>query len=207
MSSFSFHNSVASVWVNIHHLLEQNKIKTEFIGDENTPLLHTYENNDDGVEEVQEETSFNSVSKDHDAIIREEAAWVELRRCEKNLEKLNKEINALESGFNVKIPFEERGRFRISGNQLQVKRSPGEYVSLTKLNGEFYVASTMRTRLGASLARSLLGVETPMSVKTGYRTLLHKIPTDIEMDDLTPQKLEEVIDELTIGTTTNLDML
>ena len=182
-------------------------METEFIGDENTPLLHTYENNDDGVEDVQEETSFNSVSKDHDAIIREEAAWVELRRREKNLEKLNREINALESGFNVKIPFEERGRFRISGNQLQVKRSPGEYVSLTKLNGEFYVASTMRTRLGASLARSLLGVETPMSVKTGYRTLLDKIPTDIEMDDLTPQKLEEVIDELTIGTTTNLDML
>ena len=46
-----------------------------------------------------------------------------------------------------------------------------------------------------------------MSVKTGYRTLLDKIPTEIEMDDLTPQKLEEFIDELTIGTTTNLDML
>ena len=72
-------------------------METEFIGDENTPLLHTYENNDDGVEDVQKETSFNSVSKDHDAIIREEAAWVELRRREKNLEKLNREIKRVVS--------------------------------------------------------------------------------------------------------------
>ena len=66
----------------------------------------------------------------------------------------------------------------------------------------------MRSRLGASLARSLLGIETPTSVKTRSRVLLQEIPTEIEMDDLTPQKLEEVIDEVTrsIGTNTELEM-
>ena len=66
----------------------------------------------------------------------------------------------------------------------------------------------MRTRLGLSLARSLLGIETPASVKTHSRVLMQEIPTEIEMNELTPQRLEEVIDEVTrsIGTNTDLDM-
>ena len=100
-------------------------METEFIEDENTPLLD--ENNDDSVyEDTQEEINNDSVS--NDAIIREEAARIELRRREKNIDSLDREINALERGFNVKIPPEERSRFRISGNHLQVERSPGEYV-------------------------------------------------------------------------------
>ena len=66
----------------------------------------------------------------------------------------------------------------------------------------------MRSRLGASLARSLLGIETSTSVKSRSRVLLEKIPTEIEMDDLTHQKLEEVVDLATrsIGINTDLDM-
>ena len=167
-------------------------IEPEFIDDENIPLLERDENNDSVYEDTQTETSFS-----HDDVIQQD------------IEKIDREINALERGFNVKIPPEERSRFRISGNHLQVERSPGEYVSLTKSNGEFYAASTMRTRLGLSLARSLLGIETPASVKTHSRVLmLQDIPTEIEMNELTPQRLEEVIDEVTrsIGTNTDLDM-
>lgn len=166
-------------------------IEPEFIDDENIPLLERDENNDSVYEDTQTETSFS-----HDDVIQQD------------IEKIDREINALERGFNVKIPPEERSRFRISGNHLQVERSPGEYVSLTKSNGEFYAASTMRTRLGLSLARSLLGIETPASVKTHSRVLMQEIPTEIEMNELTPQRLEEVIDEVTrsIGTNTDLDM-
>ena len=165
-------------------------IEPEFIDDENIPLLERDENNDSVYEDTQTETSFS-----HDDVIQQD------------IEKIDREINALERGFNVKIPPEERSR-RISGNHLQVERSPGEYVSLTKSNGEFYAASTMRTRLGLSLARSLLGIETPASVKTHSRVLMQEIPTEIEMNELTPQRLEEVIDEVTrsIGTNTDLDM-
>ena len=64
----------------------------------------------------------------------------------------------------------------------------------------------MRTRLGASLARELLGIETPSSARSRSRVLLKDL--DIEMDELPPQRLEEVIDEITkdISTNTDLDM-
>ena len=159
----------------------------EFVDDENIPLLN--DDVDDSVyEDSQAETSFN------DDDVQEET------------QKLDTEINALERGFNVKIPPEERGRFRLSSGYLQVEKSPGEYVSVTKSGGEFLAASTLRNRLGASLARSLLGIETPSSSKSYSRVLLKNL--DIEMDELPPQRLEEVINEVmnSIGTNTDLDM-
>ena len=51
----------------------------------------------------------------------------------------------------------------------------------------------MRTRLGASIARRLLGIETPSSSKSQARVLLKDF--DIEMDELPPLRLEEVIRE------------
>ena len=106
----------------------------------------------------------------------------------------------------MKIPPEERGRFRLSRGYLQVEKSPGEYANISKSNGEFLAESTMRTRLGASLARRLLGIETPSSSKSYSRVLLKDL--DIEMDELPPQRLEEVINEVmnSIGTNTDLDM-
>ena len=160
----------------------------EFVDEERIPLLERDENiEDDSIyEDSQAETSF---SQEED---------------EQQQQKLDVEINALERGFNVKIPPEERGRFRMSSGYLQVEKSPGEYANISKSNGEFLAESTMRTRLGASLARSLLGIETPSSSKS--YSLLKDL--DIEMDDLTPQRLEEVIDKITrdISTNTDLDM-
>ena len=160
----------------------------EFIDEERVPLINQYENNDDSVyEDSQAETSFFQ---------------------EDEQQELDVEINALERGFNVKIPPEERIRFRRSSGYLQIEKSPGEFVNVTKSNGELLAASTMRARLGASLARELLGIETPASVRSRSRVLSQKIPTELEMDDLTPQKLEEVISEMTreMSTNTDLDM-
>ena len=66
-------------------------------------------------------------------------------------------------------------------------------MNITKSNGEFLAESTMRSRLGASLARELLGIETHSSVRSRTRVLIQDIPTELEMDDLSPQRLEEVI--------------
>ena len=106
----------------------------------------------------------------------------------------------------MKIPPEEQGRFRLSRGYLQVEKSPGEYANISKSNGEFLAESTMRTRLGASLARELLGIETPSLSKSYSRVLLKDL--DIEMDELPPQRLEEVINEVmtAVGTNTDLDM-
>ena len=80
---------------------------------------------------------------------------------------------------------------------LQIEKSPGEYVNITKSNGELLATRTIRGRLGASLARSLLGIETPSSVRSRSRVLIQDIPTELEMADLIPQRLEEVIAEVT----------
>ena len=62
-------------------------IEPEFIDDENIPLLERDENNDSVYEDTQTETSFS-----HDDVIQQD------------IEKIDREINALERGFNVKIP-------------------------------------------------------------------------------------------------------
>ena len=81
-------------------------IEPEFVDEERIPLLERDENiEDDSVyEDTQQETSFNE----------QEATQTEL----------DTEINALERGFNVKIPYEDRSRFRRSRGYLQVERSP-----------------------------------------------------------------------------------
>ena len=113
----------------------------EFIDEERVPLMDQYENHDESVyEDSQAETSFSD--------IQQEATEAELRLRERHLEKKDGQINALESRFNVKIPPEERIRFRLSSGYLQVEKSSGEYVSVTKSNGEFLAESTMRSRLG-----------------------------------------------------------
>ena len=158
-------------------------MENEFIDEERVPLIDQYENIDVSVyEDTQED--------------------------EQQQQELDVEINALERGFNVKISSEERGRLRRSSGYLQVEKSPGEFVNTTKSNGELLAASTMRTRLGASLARELLGIETPPSVRSRSQVLFQDIPTEIEMDDLSPERLDEVIDEITrdISTNTDLDM-
>ena len=167
-------------------------MEPEFIDEERVPLIDRYEDNDDSVyEDLQAETSFT-------------------QEDEQQQQDLDVEINSLERGFNVKISPEERSRFRLSSGYLQVEKSPGEYVSVTRSNGELLAASTLRNRLGAALARSLLGVETPERTgsRSRSRVLLQDIPSEIEMDELTPLRLEEVISEVTrsIGINTDLDM-
>ena len=171
----------------------------EFIDEERVPLIDQYENNDESVyEDSQAETSFSDMQQ--------EATEAELRLRERHLEKKDGQINALESRFDVKIPPEERIRFRLSSGHLQVEKSSGEYVNVTKSNGEFLAESTMRSRLGASLARSLLGIETPSSVRSRSRVLIQEMPTELEMDDLSPERLEEVISEMTREMSTNTDL-
>ena len=171
-------------------------IEPDFVDEERIPLLNE---NDDRLAALQEHVD-DSIYEDSQA----ETSFTQ--EDEQQQQELDVEINALERGFNVKIPPEERGRFRLSRGYLQVEKSPGEYANISKSNGEFLAESTMRTRLGASLARSLLGIETPSSSKSYSRVLLKDL--DIEMDELPPQRLEEVIDEVmnSIGTNTDLDM-
>ena len=67
----------------------------EFVDEERVPLIDQYENNDDSVyEDSQAETSFSQ-----DDIIQQEATEAELRLRERNIEKKDGQINALDSGL------------------------------------------------------------------------------------------------------------
>ena len=150
------------------------------------------------------ETSFTEALDD---IIQNEATQAELRLREKHLDEKDKRVNALERVFQVKIPSEERSKFRLVNDVLQFEKSPGEYTNVTKSNGEFLAKSTLRSRLGARLAQRLLGIETSKSTKIRFKSLLEELPTEVEMDDLTPQRLDEVLKDVSsVGTNTDLDM-
>ena len=67
-----------------------------------------------------------------------------------------------------------------------------------KSNGEFLAESTHEHHVWARLlARELLGIETPSSVKISVSGPSIEMPTELEMDDLSPERLEEVIAEVT----------
>ena len=137
---------------------------------------------------------------EHDSTIQNEATQAELNEKDKR-------VNALERVFRVKISSEERSKFRLVNDVLQYEKSPEEYTNVTKSNGEFLAESTLRSRLGARLAQRLLGIETPKTAKNRYKSMLNELPTELEMEDLAPQKLLNVLTEVvTVATNTDLDM-
>ncbi|XP_066913827.1 synaptonemal complex protein 1-like [Clytia hemisphaerica] len=179
-------------------------IEPDFIDEEQIPLLHREDNFDDVYDDnIVNETSF---AKHDDIIIQNEATQAELRLREKHLDEKEKRVNALERVFQVEISSEERSKFRLVNDVLQYEKSPGEYTNVTKSNGEFLAESTLRSRLGAHLAQRLLGIETSKAAKSRFKSMLKKLPTEIEMEDLTPQRLEEVLREVvSVATNTDLD--
>ena len=177
-------------------------MEPEFVDEERIPLIGDDDYDDSFYDDAEQaETSFGG----DDALIHREALYASIRQREANIEAMNVQINALERNFNVKIPREQRARFQLSNSYLQVEND-GNYINLTKSNGEFLAASTLRSRLGTYLARTLLGIVTPKTVKTRSRLLLDAIPTEIEMEDLSPDRIEKVIDGTTRAVNTDLDM-
>lgn len=91
----------------------------EFVDEERIPLI-----NDDEDPQYEEETSFGGVPKSFGVDIQCEATRGNLHQMERNIEKIDKEINALERNLNVKIPDEERKSFRYSGKICKLKSLP-----------------------------------------------------------------------------------
>ena len=180
-------------------------MEPDFMDEEQIPLLQREDNYDDDVydDNIANETSFTK----HYDTIQNEATQAELRLREKHLDEKEKRVNALERVFQVKISSEERSKFRLVNDVLQYEKSPGEYTNVTKSNGEFLAESTLRSRLGARLAQRLLGIETPKAAKSRIKSVLKELPTEIEMEDITSQRLEEVLREVvSVATNTDLDM-
>ena len=180
-------------------------MEPDYIDNEQIPLLQREDNYDDIYDDnIANETSF---TEHNDLIIQNEATQAELRLREKHLNEKDKRVNALERVFQIKISSEERSKFRLVNDVLQYEKSPGEYINVTKSNGEILAESTLRSRLGARLAQKLLGIETSKTAKNRYKSMLNELPTELEMEDLAPQKLLNVLTEVvTVATNTDLDM-
>ena len=180
-------------------------MEPDYIDEEQIPLLQREANYDDVYDgNIANETSF---TEHNDLIIQNEATQAELRLREKHLNEKDKRVNALERVFRVKISSEERSKFRLVNDVLQYEKSPGEYTNVTKSNGEILAESTLRSRLGARLAQKLLGIETSKTAKNRYKSMLDELPTEIEMEDITSQRLKDVLGKVvSVATNTDLDM-
>jgi len=64
-------------------------------------------------------------------------------------------------------------------------------------------SSGISSRLVASLARNLLSIETPTQDKAKATKILDTIPTELEMDELSP---EQQIKATSVAINTDLDM-
>ena len=129
------------------------------IVEENIPLLERDENINDNGDYLAVKTSFT-----YDDIIQQEVMESELRRREKNLDRIDTELNAFRASF-------QREKYLLKSKVdleclADTSKFPGEYVNISKSNGEFLAESTMRTRLGATLTRRLLSIETSSSVNS-----------------------------------------
>lgn len=166
------------------------------------------------MDEIPTESSYDNEAYDNEAYntYDNETSYIDddpgSRLSQQRAELVEGKIKDLEKQFSTKIPITEYNRFRLSSGYLQVEKNPGEFVNVTKYNGKFLASSTLRARLGASLAHTLLEIETPTSLKIRSRLILENLPTEIEMDDLSPKKIDEIIEETrkSIGTNTDLDM-
>jgi len=75
-------------------------------------------------------------------------------------------------------------------------------------SGKFLESSGIHNRLGASLARELLNIETPKKEKEQARKILDKT-VDIKMEELTTDQKIKTIEEvlpISIGVNTDLNM-
>ena len=91
-------------------------IEPEYVDEERLQLIQNYDYPDDSIYEDTQETSFYDADDE-----------IPTRRSAQREQKLDIEIKALGRGFNVEIPPEERGRFRMSSGYLQVEKSPDKY--------------------------------------------------------------------------------
>ena len=81
-------------------------MENEFIDEERLPFIERYDDNNDSIyQDDEQETSFS-------------------QQEDTNMRDLNVQINALERGFNVEIPPEERARFRLSSGYFQIEKFP-----------------------------------------------------------------------------------
>jgi len=162
--------------------------------------LDDYDNEAYDNEAYEDDTAFNDNT--YDSIPGSKLASL-------HRELVQGKIRDLEKKFGTSIPTTEYDRFRISGKDLQLEKSNGQYVSLTNSrSGKFLESSGIHNRLGASLARELLNIETPKKEKEQARKILDKT-VDIKMEELTTDQKIKTIEEvlpISIGVNTDLNM-
>jgi len=159
--------------------------------------MDDYDNEDEAYNE--DDTAFNDEENTYDSTPGSKLASLHRKLIRGKIKDLEKKIN-------TSVPTTEYDRFRLSGKDLQFEKSSGQYVTNSR-SGKFLEKSGIRSRLGATLARDLLDIETSQKDKLQARKLLEAV--DIEMNDLSPDGKIKIIEEvlpISVATNTDLDI-
>ena len=166
-------------------------IEPEFIDDESLPLIQNYDQDiDDSVYEDTQETSFNDADDD-------EIPDTRNRLKADMIESLHKYM-----GWEI-----DENMIKLHLDRYKIEQENGQTILSFEKGGKWFNLTSKLTG-GFRERNSIEKIITNTHLKNLGISILDMTPTEIEMNELTPQRLEEVIDEVTrsIGTNTDLDM-
>lgn len=173
-------------------------IEPEFIDDERLPLIQNYDQDiDDSVYEDTQETSFNDAQQDDDDEIPTRRSDTRNRLKADMIESLFRHM-----GWEI-----DENMIELHLDRYKIEQENGQTILSFKKGGKWFNLTSKRTG-GFREKNSIEKIMTNTHLKNLGISILDITPTDLEMNDLTPQQLEDVVKKVTrtIGTNTDLDM-
>lgn len=172
-------------------------IEPEFIDDESLPLIQNYDQDiDDSVYEDTQETSFNDADDD------DEIPDTRNRLKADMIESLFRHM-----GWEI-----DENMIKLHLDRYKIEQENGQTILSFEKGGKWFNLTSKRTG-GFRERNSIEKIITNTHLKNLGISILDMTPTDLEMEDLTPQQLDQratqlqdVVKKVTIGINTDLDM-
>ena len=151
-------------------------IEPEFIDDESLPLIQNYDQDiDDSVYEDTQETSFNDADDD-------EIPDTRNRLKADMIESLFRHM-----GWEI-----DENMIKLHLDRYKIEQENGQTILSFEKGGKWFNLTSKRTG-GFRERNSIEKIMTNTHLKNLGISILDMTPTDLEMEDLTPQQLEDVV--------------
>ena len=171
-------------------------IEPEFIDNESLPLIQNYGDIDDRVYEDTQETSFNDAQQD-EMPTRRPISDICNRLKADMIESLFRHM-----GWKI-----DENMIELHLDRYKIEQENGQTILSFKKGDNWFNLTSKRTG-GFKERDSIEKIMTNTHLKKPMHLYTRHNPTDLEMNDLTPHELEDVVKRVTrtIGTNTDLDM-
>ena len=171
-------------------------IEPEFIDNESLPLIQNYGDIDDRVYEDTQETSFNDAQQD-EMPTRRPISDICNRLKADMIESLFRHM-----GWKI-----DENMIELHLDRYKIEQENGQTILSFKKGDKLFNLTSKRTG-GFRERNSIEKIMSNTHLKNLGISILDITPTDLEMNDLTPQQLEDVVKRVTrtIGTNTDLYM-